>query len=28
MPFRDRPEALKRGMIARIPNPDILKDLP
>lgn len=28
MPFRARPEALKRGMIARIPNPDILKDLP
>lgn len=28
MPFRGRPEALKRGMIARLPNPDILKDLP
>jgi predicted metal-binding protein len=28
MPFRARPEALKRGLIARIPNPDILKELP
>jgi predicted metal-binding protein len=28
MPFRARPEALKRGLIARIPNPDSLKDLP
>lgn len=28
MPFRARPEALKRGLIARIPHPDILKDLP
>jgi predicted metal-binding protein len=27
MPFRARPEALKRGLIARIPHPDILKDL-
>jgi predicted metal-binding protein len=28
MPFRARPEALKRGLVARIPSPDILKDLP
>jgi predicted metal-binding protein len=28
MPFRARPESLKRGLIARIPNPDILKELP
>lgn len=28
MPFRARPEALKRGLIARIPHPDILKVLP
>ena len=28
MPFRARPEALKRGLVARIPNPDILKELP
>lgn len=28
LPFRARPEALKRGLIARIPHPDILKDLP
>jgi predicted metal-binding protein len=28
MPWRDRPEALKRGLIARIPHPDILKELP
>jgi predicted metal-binding protein len=28
MPFRARPEALKRGLIARIPHPDVLKDLP
>ena len=28
MPFRARPEALKRGLIARIPHPDILKELP
>lgn len=28
MPFRARPEALKRGLVARIPHPDILKDLP
>ncbi len=28
MPFRPRPEALKRGMVARIPSPDILKELP
>lgn len=28
LPFRARPEALKRGLVARIPNPDILKDLP
>jgi predicted metal-binding protein len=28
MPFRPRPEALKRGLIARIPPPDLLKDLP
>lgn len=28
MPFRARPEALRRGLIARIPHPDILKDLP
>ncbi|HET9068728.1 MAG TPA: DUF1636 domain-containing protein [Amaricoccus sp.] len=28
MPFRARPECLKRGLVARIPNPDILKELP
>ena len=28
MPFRRGPEALKRGLVARIPHPDILKDLP
>jgi predicted metal-binding protein len=28
MPWRARPEALKRGLIARIPHPDILKELP
>jgi predicted metal-binding protein len=28
MPFRARPEALKRGLIARVPHPDILKELP
>ena len=28
MPWRGRPEALKRGLVARIPHPDILKDLP
>ena len=28
MPFRARPEALKRGLVARIPHPDILKELP
>jgi predicted metal-binding protein len=28
MPWRDRPEALKRGLIARLPHPDILKELP
>lgn len=28
MPFRDRPEALKRGLVARIPPFDSLKDLP
>ena len=28
MPWRDRPEALKRGLVARIPHPDILKELP
>lgn len=28
MPFRDRPEALKRGLIARVPPIDLLKDLP
>ena len=28
MPFRARHEALKRGLVARIPHPDILKDLP
>ncbi|GGA79419.1 hypothetical protein GCM10011385_37020 [Nitratireductor aestuarii] len=28
MPFRERPEALKRGLIARIPTFDSLKDLP
>ena len=28
MPFRARPEALKRGLIARIPTFDHLKDLP
>ena len=28
MPFRARPESLKRGLVARIPHPDILKELP
>jgi predicted metal-binding protein len=28
MPFRARPEALKRGLVARVPHPDILKELP
>ncbi len=28
MPFRARPESLKRGLIARIPTFDNLKDLP
>ena len=28
MPFRPRPEALKRGLVARVPHPDILKELP
>jgi predicted metal-binding protein len=28
LPWRDRPEALKRGLVARIPHPDILKELP
>lgn len=28
MPFRDRPPSLKSGLVARIPHPDILKDLP
>jgi cobalamin biosynthesis protein CobW len=28
MPFRDRPEALKRGLVARVPNFDTLEDLP
>jgi predicted metal-binding protein len=28
MPFRGRPEALKRGLIARVPPLDLLKDLP
>lgn len=28
MPFRGRPEALKRGLIARVPPIDLLKDLP
>jgi predicted metal-binding protein len=28
LPWRDRPEALKRGLIARIPHPDVLKELP
>lgn len=28
MPFRARPESLKRGLIARIPSFDNLKDLP
>lgn len=28
MPFRERPEALKRGLIARIPTFENLKDLP
>ncbi len=27
LPWRGRPEALKRGLVARIPHPDILKDL-
>lgn len=28
MPYRGRPEALKRGLIARVPPIDMLKDLP
>lgn len=28
MPWRGRPESLKRGLIARVPPIDILKDLP
>lgn len=28
LPWRGRPEALKRGLIARVPPLDILKDLP
>jgi predicted metal-binding protein len=28
LPWRGRPEALKRGLVARIPHPDILKELP
>lgn len=28
MPFRARPQALKRGLVARLPHPDLLKDLP
>ena len=28
MPWRGRPEALKRGLIARVPPLDMLKDLP
>jgi predicted metal-binding protein len=28
MPFRARPESLKRGLVARVPPPDLLKDLP
>ena len=28
MPWRGRPDALKRGLVARIPTLDILKDLP
>ncbi|MBB5224035.1 putative metal-binding protein [Amaricoccus macauensis] len=28
MPWRGRPEALKRGLIARVPPIDLLKDLP
>lgn len=28
MPYRDRPAALKRGLIARVPPIDLLKDLP
>jgi predicted metal-binding protein len=28
MPFRGRPEALKRGLVARIPPLNVLKDLP
>ncbi|MBP7242369.1 MAG: DUF1636 family protein [Amaricoccus sp.] len=28
MPYRGRPEALKRGLIARVPPLDLLKDLP
>jgi cobalamin biosynthesis protein CobW len=28
MPFRERPEALKRGLVARVPNFDTLEDLP
>jgi predicted metal-binding protein len=28
MPFRARPEALRRGLIARLPTLDILKDIP
>lgn len=28
MPWRGRPEALKRGLVARVPPPDLLPDLP
>ena len=28
LPWRGRPEALKRGLVARIPHPDMLGDLP
>ncbi|MEX2520013.1 MAG: DUF1636 family protein [Paracoccaceae bacterium] len=28
MAFRPRPDSLKRGMVARIPSPDMLKELP
>lgn len=28
MPYRGRPAALRRGLIARVPSPDLLKDLP
>jgi predicted metal-binding protein len=28
MPFRERPESLKRGLVARIPTYDSLKEIP